>query len=147
MPSAKFIEDRRRTYAAQEYVAEKLMGQGFDARIVPDGNFPYYDIEAKHPDGRWVFVEVKRDYGFKKSGNFCIEIDSLMTKAAPRGKDLLLAMVVDDPDMLCYFCDLKSALKIAMDYPVKGAWGDHGEISALVPKKHLASHLKLYKLT
>lgn len=147
MPSQKFIEDRRRTYEAQVFVADKLMAARWKVKIVKDGYFPYYDIEAENPKDEHVFIEVKRDYVFKRSGNFCLEIDSLLTKAAPRGRSLYLAILVDDPktdEKICYLCDLKTALKIAIEYPVKGAWGEHGEISALVPMSYLESRLRVF---
>lgn len=121
------------------------MEKGFEVRIVADGYFPYYDIEAKHPDGRHFFVEVKRDEGFKESGNFYLELEALSHSGAPRGKPLLLAQVVDDPGMVAYICDLKKAYKIALDWPIKKKAGEHGEEGAPVPKKYLASHLELVR--
>jgi hypothetical protein len=142
MPTQAFIRDRKRTHIGQDYVAGKLTEQGFDVRVVKDGFFPDYDIIALKPGIR-LTAEVKTGYQTIETWNLCLEIE-----APSHSKAAILFYVVMDgkKPVEALFCPLRAALDLALAYPRKGPFGEHGEVSDLVQKNYFVSQIETRRL-
>lgn len=142
MPIHQFVIDRKRGHLGQLYVADKLRQQGYTVAVVKDGYFTQYDILARK--GNIQFTgEIKTCYRAAETNNVCLELQALRHSKA----SLLFYVIVDQGKVKeALFCPLQDALRLAESYPVKGAYGEHSELSALVPIDYFMSHITIKRL-
>jgi hypothetical protein len=142
MSTQKFISDRKRGHLGQTYIAEKLRAQGYTVAVVKDGHFEDYDLVAYKPGIRFT-GEVKTDYRTAETGNLCLELQALRHSKA----SLLFYVIVDQGKVKeALFCPLQDALRLAESYPVKGTYGERGEVSSLVPLQYFISNININRL-
>lgn len=141
MSSQAFIQAREKGREGQHYVAEMFRHWGLTVYEVEDGMFPDFDLQVFGNDGTKRTVEVKHDFKFSETGNFCIELEALFHSKAD-----LLAIVTDNPRTV-YLVPLQQALAFAYSYPVKKKVGEFQLEAALIPKDTFISSLNPQVLT
>jgi hypothetical protein len=138
MPSKQFLSDRRRGEKGQRIVAYVFRQNGFDVREVPRGMFRGYDLYVTGK-GMTFTVEVKTDFKSLETGNLCVEVSSLTNSTAG-----LLAIV---SGKTIYLADLKQALTLAGNYPIRSMGERNWARSALIPKHEFIEALNPKLLT
>jgi hypothetical protein len=138
MPSQQFILDRQRGKQGQHYLAEMLRSWGEEVEEVEDGFFQDYDLRIKR-NGRTI--EVKHDYKFSQTSNFCLELEALFHSKAD-----LLAIVTDNPRTV-YLTPLQPALTLGHSWPRKKKVGEFQLEAALIPKQDFINKLNPEVLT
>jgi hypothetical protein len=141
MSSQQFLADRERGKSGQHYVAEMFRSWGLTVYEVEDGFFQDYDLQVFGKDDVPHTVEVKHDYKFSDTGNFCLELEALWHSKAE-----LLAIVTDNPRTV-YITPLQPALSFAHSYPRKKKVGEFSLEAALIPKQEFISKLNPQILT
>ncbi len=135
MSSQQFLADRERGKNGQHYVAEMFRSWGLVVSEIEDGMFPDWDIKVFGKDDVPHTVEVKHDYKFSETGNFCLELEALFHSRAE-----LLAIVTDNPRTV-YIKPLQEVLSFARLWPRKKKVGEFHHEAAIVPKQEFINGL------
>lgn len=141
MSSQQFLADRERGKNGQHYVAEMFRSWGLIVYETEDGMFPDWDLQVFGKDNVPHTVEVKHDYKFSETGNFCLELEALWHSKAE-----LLAIVTDNPRTV-YITHLQPALTLAHSWPRKKKVGEFQLEAALIPKQDFINKLNPEVLT
>ena len=127
MPTAAFVEARRRGKIGQGIIAGKLRQKGWTVEITADGYNPDYDLQA-YKDQMAFRAEVKYDQKVKEYGNVAVEISSLK-----KSKASMLFYVVDDTPIKTYMMPLQDMVTFASNWPIKKTGGEFRVELAIIP--------------
>ena len=141
MLSKEFVTSRKVGKVAEYYVADLLEKRGYKTSVVPYGNHPAYDLTATK-DREYYLVEVQWDKRAMGTGNLAIEIGKLQKSQA----DLLVIVFGTDKPLGAWLTERSKTLSYAQNWPRKGAYGEHGEISAIIPQEVFTANIVTRRL-